>query len=149
MNFTIDCTAPAEKVELDLARAMAQPESWFARMAAMGEHSERLTIWYQQQFIRGGHWTQSEADRFRVAAFDRPEMIAAVEASLATLTIMISDIVRVAELEQAGDKIAACSALNRFFGRLNVTPDQTRQLWAAIDSVYTQEAQRLSLNLAE
>lgn len=149
LDFVIDCTAPAEKVGLDFDRAMAEPESWFARIHAMGEHSNRLTAWYQQQFIRGGHWTQAAADRFALAAFESPEMTAAIEGSLSTLQIMITDLTRVEELEQAGDKIGACIALQVFFGRLNDTPVQTRQLWAAIDSVYTREAERLNLTLPE
>lgn len=149
IDFEIDCAASAEKIEEDFARIMANPDSWFARAGAMGEHSQRLTIWYQQQFIRAGVWTQTEAQTFAANSLEQPEMAEAMVWAVGFAEGMMTDLTRAMELEQAGDKIGACNAVQGIFGRLREAPAIMRRQWSGIDRIYTAEAARLGVTIPQ
>lgn len=149
IDLAIDCTASADKIEADFERLMENPDSWFVRAEAVGEHTQRLTTWYEQQFIRAGVWTDAQAQEFASNSLDQPEMAAGVEWATTLVTGMMSDLTRAIELEQAGDKIGACNSVRGMFGRLAEAPAMMRRQWGAIDRLYTAEAARLGVTIPQ
>lgn len=148
-DLRVNCTAEPEKAAADMARMMEHPESWFARVEAMGQHGERMMIWYNQQFIRQGAWTEAEAEAFSASLAERPEMADTVAWLTGMMTGMFEDLARIVELDQRGDKIAACRAFEGMMGRLADMPTRIRDIWSAIDRIYAAEAEREGITLPQ
>jgi hypothetical protein len=149
MDIELDCTAPDEKVAADLSAIMENPDSWFAQMTELGMHSQRMIAWYGQQFIRAGRWNQLQADEFAAALGERPEMAEIVDWSTEMLEGIIADMGEAIEQSAAGDKIAACRTMQNSFARMADAPNIVQRSWAAIDTIYTEEARRLGVTLPE